>query len=234
MTLQYHLSAIADEIARLTRSPVGPAGMLEARGAELEIQAALSQLETGLARLRYWQSAARAEAKQSLDSLAGALRMPEAPPARPARAVVCIAPGLDVVLPLVTVDRLPPMRYAAVMVGDRPVAAFRFGHDRAIVSCGGLSVDDAKMRSMSCANSSDCNFGNECRYYHDPLLWPGSTHMQHVPRSSMVKGCPGFGDTAALAEQIRELDFEQLRTLGRYAATMVLVISRVAARHSSS
>lgn len=238
--LQHHLSEIEHLLSTAIASalPAGMDGLVEAKRIELSYAGVTARLELAIARLRAAgaihaaeASAKRAEAKTAIDSVAHAATLSKPVPGTISRAIVVLAPGVDVVLPLTTLERAPVMQYSAVRVGERVLAVYRYTRDY-YVSCGGLTVDNEEPRvhSASCANIAKCTFGRECRYYHDPLIWPNSTHRQHVSRTALVRGCPYFGDTDALQDHLRVVTFEQLRTLARYVATMNLLIFRAAIR----
>lgn len=101
------------------------------------------------------------------------------------------------------------------------------------VSCTNVMIMDSNMgdnfRSICCTNGAKCSFGKDCKYFHDPLLWPGSNHVQRFPKSNLVKQCAFFGHMNMFADQIKTLDFDKLRTLARYVAIMGLLIHRTCA-----
>lgn len=128
-------------------------------------------------------------------------------------------------------DQIPIMSYGAVMVNHAPLVIYKFGAQE-FVSCTASQVADFSgptdnFRTICCGNSTTCEYGAGCKYFHDPLVWPEAHHVQRFIRTNMVKKCPYFGHLSLFNEQIKQLNFENLRTLARYCAIMNLMISIV-------
>lgn len=132
------------------------------------------------------------------------------------------------------VSRIPVMSYGLVQINGVRTLVFRYG-ETSVVSCSGLTIADSgdNQRTLSCTNTDRCEYGDQCRYFHDPLLWSRSRHVQRAPKTSIIKGYPQFGDDLLVADQVSELSFENVRSFGRYLAIMMLFVSRVADRKSA-
>ncbi len=128
---------------------------------------------------------------------------------------------------------IPEMQYGAVLKHGRPLIIFRYAGDN-FVSCTACTVIDftGLERTICCSNTPEtCVYGDRCRYFHDPAIWPYSDHVQKFIRhANMIKKCPHFGNSEMLSDQIAHLNFNDLRTLARYCATMMLYIQLVAVR----
>lgn len=129
---------------------------------------------------------------------------------------------------------VPIMSYGAIMLRNEPVIVYRFSKID-FVSCTGCQIMDFNgptdnYRTICCGNSKTCEYNSNCKYYHDPLIWPDSDHTQRFIRTNLVKKNPYFGSTDLLSEQMGTLTFENLRTLARYCAVMSLLITVVARR----
>lgn len=126
---------------------------------------------------------------------------------------------------------VPVLSYGVIMLGE-PVIVFRYS-ERDWVSVTACHVMDGatfdqNIHTVCCGNGATCEYGVACRYYHDPVEWPESTHVQRFHRTHMVKRCPQFGNAPDFCDQAATLTFDQLRTLARYCAVQMLLIHIVA------
>ena len=131
-----------------------------------------------------------------------------------------------------TRDAIPQMSYGAVMQNSRPLVLFRYSAKDfvSVTACRIIDFNNTadNHHTVCCGNVKHCDFGAQCKYFHDPAIWPDSDHVQKFTRTNLVKKCPYFGDSELIREQSEDLAFENLRTLARYCAIMMLYISRVA------
>jgi hypothetical protein len=130
-------------------------------------------------------------------------------------------------------EHIPVLGYGAVMNprDSRAMVLFRY-NQRDFVSCSAFQIIDFSnhmdnYRTVCCGNTGSCEYGSACKYYHDPAVWPDSDHTQRFMRTMMVKKCPMFGDSDLIADQRDALTFDSLRTLARYCANMMLLISLI-------
>lgn len=145
--------------------------------------------------------------------------------------------GLTFACPLYT-DReeIPLLEYGAVMVRSQPVIIYRYSQENyvSVTPChvvepnGHFTGDN--IHTICCGNGPTCEYGANCRYFHDPAEWPDSQHIQKFQKSSLVKKYPTFGHAPTVVEQAQQLSFENLRTLARYCAVQMLLIHIIAAR----
>jgi hypothetical protein len=129
-------------------------------------------------------------------------------------------------------QQVPVLGYGAVMIRSQPVLVYRYSPTDFVSVSPCIVADYASdnAHTICCGNGVTCEYGQQCRYYHDPVEWPESTHVQRFQKSALVKRCPSFGHAPALAEQAVQLSFEHLRTLARYCAVQTLMIHLVASR----
>lgn len=125
-------------------------------------------------------------------------------------------------------ESIPVLQYGALVVDKRPLVVFRVSQN-GYVSCTHCTIIDhyssqENYRTICCLNGQRCQYGNSCKYYHDPLMWPESTHIQKFPRNYMIKNCANFGDAQHFRNQIRGMGFENLQTFTRYLAVMMLLV----------
>jgi hypothetical protein len=128
-------------------------------------------------------------------------------------------------------ENIPVMQYGAIMIDTRtPLVVFRYSQYD-FVSCTHCNIVDhyspvqENYRTICCLNGSKCQYGNSCKYYHDPLIWPESSHVQKFPRNFMIKNLPLFGNSFQCKDQIRGIKFENLQTFARYLAIMTLLVN---------
>jgi hypothetical protein len=130
-------------------------------------------------------------------------------------------------------EDIPIMSYGAIIQSNGDTLIVWRYSSQDFVSCTSFIVADYSSqaidnyRSICCANQGKCQYGHLCKYFHDPLMWPGSTHIQRFLKTPFVRQCPYFGHMNLFSEQLKTLDFEHLRTLARYIATMALLINKV-------
>lgn len=122
---------------------------------------------------------------------------------------------------------IPVMRYGAISVADRPLVVFRYGKNT-FVSCTSINVvdhysmRDENFRTIYCLNGTRCAYGNSCKYYHDPLVWPDSTHVQKFPRNTIMKNNSTFGDAEKFHDHSPSI--ESLQAFSRYLAIMMILV----------
>lgn len=127
---------------------------------------------------------------------------------------------------------IPILGYGAIMLRSQPQMVFRYSEND-FVSVSAIFVTEYSQdntHTICCGNGLSCEYGDDCRYYHDPMEWPDSQHQQRFSRTNMVKKCPMFGHSENFVDQANQLTFENLRTLARYCAVQTLLIHIVAAR----
>lgn len=131
-------------------------------------------------------------------------------------------------------NEIPVMSYGAVMLRSAPMVVFRYSqHDYVSVTACHVTDNSSmydNVHTVCCGNGPTCEYGANCRYFHDPVEWPESTHVQKFQRTTMVKRCPQFGNAADFVEHASQLTFDQLRTLARYCAVQALLVHLVATR----
>lgn len=132
-------------------------------------------------------------------------------------------------------EQIPVLGYGALIIDKHPMVVFRISQT-GWVSCTHCQIIEHynaqdNYRTICCLNGQHCQYGNGCKYYHDPLLWPNSNHVQKFPRNYMIKNCTNFGDAGHFREQIRNMNFETLQTFARYLAIMMLLV-RYALEHN--
>lgn len=142
-----------------------------------------------------------------------------------------------------SVEDAPTLTYCAVMKDSRPLVIYKYS-DQDVVSCTACQVtdyqtvggyiDQSGFRTVCCGNSTMCEYGASCKYFHDPLLWPRSDHVQRFVRTNMVKKCPYFGHVSMFQDQIRSLNFDNVRTLARYCAVMNLLVTILSRANSKT
>ena len=125
---------------------------------------------------------------------------------------------------------VPMLSYGAVMVRSQPLLVFRYSAtDFVSVSpCQVVDNQSDNVHTICCGNGATCEYGANCRYFHDPVEWPESQHVQKFQRSALVKKCPTFGHAPQVPEHAAQLTFDHLRTLARYCAVQTLLIHLVA------
>jgi hypothetical protein len=127
------------------------------------------------------------------------------------------------------------MNYGAILQLGKPLVLFRYSSKDfiSITACHVMDFNNTNdnYRTICCSNFSECNFGVNCKYFHDPILWPDSDHVQRFMRTSMIKKCPYFGHAPLFSEHSKMLSFDQLRTLARYCSTMNLLIFLIAQKN---
>lgn len=130
-------------------------------------------------------------------------------------------------------EDIPIMSYGTIMFKSTPMIIYRYGINDfvSVTDCEILDFTGPNdyYRTICCGNTKSCEYENNCKYFHDPLIWPDSDHVQRFVRTNLVKNNPYFGDKG---QSVDQLTFENLRTLARYCAFMMLMIRGVC-KHSS-
>lgn len=143
-------------------------------------------------------------------------------------------PGIKFNLPLyLDIKLVPTMTYAVVQSNTNIHIIYKYGNKPSeVVSCNPIKIiRDSKtnIKTLCCNNVLKCTFRNKCKFYHDPVIAPHPiTHhetTQYFYKTYMVPNDNLFGDCELLYHQIRQMNFEQVRTLARYCANMNLIIS---------
>jgi hypothetical protein len=133
--------------------------------------------------------------------------------------------------------QIPIMQYGIIKQSetDRKLLLFRYGEND-FVSCSSINIVDYNNSTFShticCINSSKCTFGNNCKYYHDPVLCPYSTHVQKFMKSHIIPVNPYFGHASTFNDSIKTTSFEDVHTIARYCAIMMLLINKVSDQYS--
>lgn len=128
-------------------------------------------------------------------------------------------------------QQVPIFGYGAVMIRSQPVIVYRYSPvDFVSVTPGVVTDATDNSHTICCGNGGTCEYGHQCRYYHDPVEWPESVHIQRFQKNSLVKRCPSFGHGPSLIEHAEQLSFDHLRTLARYCAIQMLMIHLVATK----
>ncbi len=118
----------------------------------------------------------------------------------------------------------PEFAWSAVMIHGVPRVIFKFDNTN-YVSCTAVEIIDYgtdNYHTVCCSNVQRCEFDRACRYFHDPVIWRNSTHVQKFTKTNLVKRNPYFGNGPDF--DLQEVAFEDLRTLARYCAIMLLMI----------
>lgn len=126
---------------------------------------------------------------------------------------------------------IPPLSYGAVMIRSQPMIVYRYGIDDYVSVSPCLVAESDNTHTICCGNGAQCEFNAGCRYYHDPVEWPESQHVQKFQKTAMVKKCTTFGHAPQIAEQVQQLTFDNVRTLARYCAVQALLVHLVASRN---
>ena len=125
------------------------------------------------------------------------------------------------------------MSYGAVIIDDNPIIVFNYGNGN-YVSCTSIIVNDMcvnnNYRTICCSNKN-CQYGQKCRFYHDPIIIHNSTHIQRFYKNAIIKFNPYFGDSMDYIHQ-KNITFEDLRSLARYCAIMNMLIHDVSMKNN--
>lgn len=137
---------------------------------------------------------------------------------------VNIGHNLTVKMPLYkSLNDAPIFTWSAVNIFGAPKVVFKFDNNN-YVSCTSVEIIDFgsvdNYHTVCCSNIQRCEFDRACRYFHDPVLWKNSTHVQKFTKTNLVKRNPYFGHYA----DTETYTFDDLRTLARYCATQLLMI----------
>lgn len=125
------------------------------------------------------------------------------------------------------IDNVPILQYGAILQNHKVFLVFKFSKKDfvSISECKIVDYNDYYDNQKTiCCNNYQCEFGNNCKYFHDPFVWKDSDHIQNFIKTYMVKKCPYFGDSTLIKEQIKTMEFSQLKTLARYCAIMIIYI----------
>jgi hypothetical protein len=147
-------------------------------------------------------------------------------------------PGIKFNLPIYQdINLVPIMTYAVVKKNqhssNNSFIIYKYGTKPSeVVSCNPIKIiKDSKtnIKTLCCNNVFNCSFRDKCRFYHDPIIAPHPinhhSNTQHFHKTYMVPKNNLFGDCDLLYQQLRQMNFEQVRTLARYCANMNLIIS---------
>lgn len=243
-SLQYHIgqieSILNDSFPTLESGQIKH--LVDSKTSEIVLQQVIKLMDGRLASLRILleQKAALsakgvADVKEELVSLDKIFGASESKEIIPRDMDIEIAPNVCMKLPLFKSQTDIPIRSYGIIIKDRvPYVLYRFSKTK-FVSCTSIHVaqDGGPMdnyRTLSCTNWPGCQWSEKCKYFHDPVLAP-SQHVQRVPKTTLVKTCPLFGHAPFASHDVKSINFEQLRTLGRYMATMMLLIGKAAVEH---
>jgi hypothetical protein len=124
-------------------------------------------------------------------------------------------------------DEIPQLAYGAIIHNYKPYVVMRLGETE-FVSCTGSQIidfqSDNNQHSISCISGTGCKWGKDCKYFHDPIE-SASDQIQKFNKTYMVKNCPYFGHINSFNEQSKQLKFDNVKTLARYSAYMLLLIN---------
>jgi hypothetical protein len=128
-------------------------------------------------------------------------------------------------------ENIPIMSYGSIIQNGRPLVVFRYSQNN-YVSCTASQISDFNnitdnFRTICCVNNQNCEYGQNCKYFHDPLVWPETNHIQKFMKTSMIKKCAYFGHAPFFNEHKKILTFEQAKTLARYCAYMMLLLGQL-------
>lgn len=144
---------------------------------------------------------------------------------------ICVDIGGTVTVPAIFYQcrkMIPQLQYGAVRENGKTLLLYRYNNIH-FVSCSLPSIvefpksGDKLGKSTCCVNEEACNFGESCRYFHDPAV-SGNDDVQCFIRTQMARQCPFFGDRDMYKNQINNVQFKNIRTLARYCAIMTLLI----------
>jgi hypothetical protein len=144
--------------------------------------------------------------------------------------------GYNIMIPAILfaqMDQIPLLGYGAIMYQKSPLVVFNYGYGNFVsltashvAEYGSGNFDN--YRTICCANPGSCEYKNSCKFFHDPLLFPDSQHVnQRFIKSPLVKKAPNFGNGPSFQEHLQTMDFESLRSLARYSAYMVMLIGHL-------
>jgi hypothetical protein len=128
-------------------------------------------------------------------------------------------------------EGIPIMNYGSIMQNGRPLVIFRYSQNN-YVSCTASQISDFNnisdnFRTICCVNNQNCEYGQNCKYFHDPLIWPETNHIQKFMKTNMIKKCAYFGHAPFFNDHKKILNFEQAKTLARYCAYMMLLLGQL-------
>jgi hypothetical protein len=124
---------------------------------------------------------------------------------------------------------IPNNNYGAILLDNKMRLVYKYTNEF-YVSCTDIIINDAygaNFRTICCNNKNNCAYGNNCRYYHDPILWKDSDHIQRFYKNHIIKDHPTFGDGSKFNSIKNSINIENLRTLARYCVIMNLMIQNV-------
>lgn len=149
-------------------------------------------------------------------------------PMKPNKVIVDI--GYNIKVPCIVYENeiaIPVLSYGLILKDGKPLLLYKYSNKN-YVSITAIHVTDYggpgdNYRTITCANTPNCQFNGICKYYHDPWEMP-SNHIQHFTKNLMVKKFPYFGHGPLFVSQFNDIKFENLKTLARYCAIMQLLI----------
>jgi hypothetical protein len=131
------------------------------------------------------------------------------------------------------IKQIPDMAYGAIRKSITDVMIVFKLNDDSFVSCTSIFVINdyiacKNFRTVCCTNEKNCVYGDRCRFFHDPIIWDDSKHVQRFARTNMVVCDPYFGDGPTFVGNIAcdKYSFSHLKTLARYCSTMLLLIKK--------
>lgn len=136
-----------------------------------------------------------------------------------------------------TKELVPIMQYGIITLKEngKKIVVFRYGPTD-FVSCSSINIYDYNtsnhLRTICCVNATKCTYGSNCKFYHDPLLAPYSNHIQSFIKSHIIPANPRFGHSSNFLTDLKNIQFDDLRTCARYCATMMLLIHKVSLANS--
>jgi hypothetical protein len=125
---------------------------------------------------------------------------------------------------------IPTLQYGAVnnKINDKIIILFRVNETH-FITCDKFTVtsniSNAK-HLLTCVRGGECEFGENCNFYHDPQETK-SSHTQVFSNIYLNKSCWDFGDHNKIAEQIKNINIKKISNLMRYCANVLLMGSLI-------
>lgn len=127
------------------------------------------------------------------------------------------------------IECIPDMSYGVVFYNDQLIVIYKYNRNN-YVSCSDILIVDNiqynNFRTISC-NNANCCYKSECKYFHDPLYYKTSDHIQRFVKNNTVKTDPYFGSMYEIKEQLDNMKFEDVKSLARYCSIMNLLIGKI-------
>lgn len=147
---------------------------------------------------------------------------------QPEKTIVDIGDNIKIKCMLYdSISDIPSMSYGAIRRNFDTLVVFKI-INAAYVSCTSVKVMDFNphdnSKTICCTNSQNCSFAHSCLFYHDPILRYDSEHVQKFIKTNLVKKNPYFGHGPYHNNSKYQLKFNDLRTLTRYCAIMLLLV----------